>query len=366
MWVIVIAVVLVFLYASVIVRTAMLVPGEVSEAMYQKANVSVIVPCRNEANNIASCIHAIASQTVFTEHVELIIVDDHSEDDTKSIVENAGRSVPLRLIESNGFGKKAALLTGLRQASHNIICTIDADCITPVRHLEIMTGEFLKAKLKMLCGPVNFKAEGLFEKLQQAESAAVVGISAVFLNAGKPATCNGANLMFEKKAFFDAGGYNGHTTLASGDDDLLMQSMYGKFQAGVKYCMHQGTVVETAAVKGLGNLLNQRGRWITKSAFYIFPWNKYLQLLVSVHLISFFLLLLYGVLSLQLYLLIPVAVKYTADFVLGVRLKKVLKLNLFMIFLMPFYQLYIFLLPLSSLVYKTDWKGRRLISSKNS
>ena len=44
--------------------------------------VSVIVPARNESLNIANCIESVLSQSYPADLLELIIVDDASDDDT--------------------------------------------------------------------------------------------------------------------------------------------------------------------------------------------------------------------------------------------------------------------------------------------
>jgi len=40
--------------------------------------------------------------------------------------------------------------------------------------------------------------------------------------------CNGANLAYEKQAFFDVNGFEGIDDVASGDDMLLMHKLFKK------------------------------------------------------------------------------------------------------------------------------------------
>src|ERR1700733_1631657 len=48
--------------------------------------ISIVVPARNEYNNIGGCIESLLSQKYPAELFEIIVVDDHSEDNTADIV----------------------------------------------------------------------------------------------------------------------------------------------------------------------------------------------------------------------------------------------------------------------------------------
>jgi glycosyltransferase involved in cell wall biosynthesis len=92
--------------------------------------VSVIIPARNEAENIARAVRSVAAQP---EVVEIIVVDDSSEDETPIILETLRAEVPrLRTLETSDpppgwIGKTNAVATGARQASGNWLLFTDAD-----------------------------------------------------------------------------------------------------------------------------------------------------------------------------------------------------------------------------------------------
>ncbi|MDQ6887434.1 MAG: glycosyltransferase [Gemmatimonadota bacterium] len=93
--------------------------------------VSVIVPARNEAGTIGRCVRSILGTKYPA--MELIVVDDRSEDDTARIVrEMAGHDPRLRLIEAgpfppDWFGKQWACRQGASVARGSILCFADAD-----------------------------------------------------------------------------------------------------------------------------------------------------------------------------------------------------------------------------------------------
>ena len=93
--------------------------------------VSVIVPARNEARNIARCVRSLLG--THYPSVEVIVVDDHSSDDTGRLASSAGGGDPrLRVIYNpplpNGwFGKQWACTTGVAAANGQLLLFTDAD-----------------------------------------------------------------------------------------------------------------------------------------------------------------------------------------------------------------------------------------------
>ena len=59
-----------------------------------RLSVSVVVPARNEAANIDACLRALATQTYPDDHLEIIVVDDRSSDDTAARIDQWTRCLP--------------------------------------------------------------------------------------------------------------------------------------------------------------------------------------------------------------------------------------------------------------------------------
>lgn len=321
------------------------------------SSISIIIPCRNEANNIIECLKSISKQSIPSSQYEVIVIDDHSQDDTFNLVKNFKEIKQLSIVRNNMEGKKYALSLGISLAKNDIILTNDADCTMHPNWAETMRNIFASKNLNMLCGNIQFTANGnFFMQLQQAESAAIVGISATMLNLKKPTTCNGANLMFSKSVFDTLGGYKQHLSIATGDDDLLLQEFFKLDKEKVAYTLNINTLVTTQPSYSFSQFINQRKRWIAKNNLYIYPYNKSIQVLITIQLITFYIALCLFTPN----CLILIGIKYTVDIIYGLQLKPYFKFNLFLIFLMPFYQIYIFILLLISPFIKTEWKGRKI------
>lgn len=104
--------------------------------------LTVLVAAYNERDDIANTLGSFAMQH-YSGEIEIIVIDDGSTDDTASIV---GRyKLPaLRLIRvAKNAGKANALNTGLAQAKHDLIVTVDADSTLRPNALENIVKRFL-------------------------------------------------------------------------------------------------------------------------------------------------------------------------------------------------------------------------------
>src|SRR5947209_10356005 len=91
--------------------------------------VSIVVPVRNEAGNIAPLISEIAERCDNAARFEIIYVNDGSTDGTESELSQLMASRPwLRQIKHQvSCGQSAAVHTGVRHASAPIVVTLDGD-----------------------------------------------------------------------------------------------------------------------------------------------------------------------------------------------------------------------------------------------
>jgi SAM-dependent methyltransferase len=89
--------------------------------------VSVVVPARNEAGNIAEIFERVPAMGSGT---ELIFVEGHSTDDTRAVIERAIAANPscrTRLLVQTGRGKGDAVRLGFAHATGDVVMILDAD-----------------------------------------------------------------------------------------------------------------------------------------------------------------------------------------------------------------------------------------------
>ncbi|MDY0342719.1 MAG: glycosyltransferase [Lentimicrobium sp.] len=238
------------------------------------AQVSVIIAARNEAVNIESCLNSLSHQDYPFSAFEIIVIDDHSEDETAQIVEAFGSRHPqmqLRLMASGDvFGKKAALRKGAELAKGSILLTTDADCICGPFWISQMAGMLSQDDKMLVSGPVMFKENrGAFGFFQQIEFASLIASGAGAIGSGKPMLCNGANMGYRKAARFNINEAELQPHLASGDDVFLLQAFateYGPDKIG--FLKSEAAMVLTSAAPDLTTFWQQRLRWSAKSTAF--------------------------------------------------------------------------------------------------
>jgi biofilm PGA synthesis N-glycosyltransferase PgaC len=232
--------------------------------------VSVIIPARNEEQNISNLLRALAMQDFPGDKLEIIVVDDHSEDQTAAIAATFPNVQVLELKEySLNSYKKKALEKGVATAKGSFIVCTDADCIPPDTWLAELTRNYLSRKAAFVAAPVVLTNNGsLLGRFQTLDFMVLQGITGAGIQQGSLAMANGANLAYPKKVFEEVEGYKGVDTLASGDDFFLVQKIANRYPNNIVYVKSTETIVQTAAVSTWKEFFQQRIRWASKSAQY--------------------------------------------------------------------------------------------------
>jgi cellulose synthase/poly-beta-1,6-N-acetylglucosamine synthase-like glycosyltransferase len=232
--------------------------------------VTVLVPARNEASNIGALLTALQAQQYPASLLEIIVIDDHSEDQTPAIVRTF-KSVILLRLDAAGINsyKKKALEQGVAKASGKLIVCTDADCIPGPRWIEQLVAIYQKTQAAFIAAPVVLHAQqNWLGYLQALDFMVLQGITGAGLHRGDLLMANGANLAYPTAIFKQVNGYAGADHIASGDDFFLLHKIAEHYPERIVYLKSKDAMVTTAAQATWGSFLQQRIRWASKSTHY--------------------------------------------------------------------------------------------------
>lgn len=230
--------------------------------------VSILVPFRNELENLPNILRSILSLSY--RPVEVLFIDDHSQDGGGQFFidfpKKLSTHIPIKVIPNEGIGKKTAIETGIGQASGEIIFTTDADCILPENWIEEKLWCFENPEVQMVAGPVmTEEKKGFFSSFQQIDWASILLVTKVGFELESPIMCSAANMAYRKSAFLEVEGYRGNEHVMTGDDEFLLKKIIKKF--GPKSAVYKNDhigLVFTQPQDSWNGLLMQRSRWASK------------------------------------------------------------------------------------------------------
>lgn len=334
--------------------------------------VSVIIPVRNEAANISVLLDDLWGQSLAKKHIEVIIADDSSTDNTTEIVISyiALNRLELTLISlvdvPVSSPKKRAITEALKIAKGQLIVTTDGDCRVGERWLETIVQTYLQTEAKFISGPVTFLEEkNSFGTFQTIEFASLIGTGACLLEAGHPTMCNGANLAYERTAFEEVGGYAGVDHIASGDDEFLLQKIHLRYGNRICFLKNKDAIVHTQPQENWRAFYQQRIRWASKWAV-----NRRIATMgvaVFIFLVNLITLIVLVAAITENRMNIGfntiLLIKYLPEFLflsLIIRFLDRKRLLLYIPLVQLFYPLYVLFFGLIAQREGYEWKGRRL------
>lgn len=105
------------------------------------ANVSIVIPCRNEEKFIGKCLDSIVASDYSKDRLEILVVDGMSEDGTRITVQSYARKYSfIRLLDNPKKITPVALNIGIADAKGEIIMRMDAHNTYPPNYISGLVG----------------------------------------------------------------------------------------------------------------------------------------------------------------------------------------------------------------------------------
>lgn len=232
---------------------------------------SVVIPFRNEAENLQNMLDSIENIGYPTGFFEVLFVNDASEDASEEIISEGIKksNISMKLLQNNRLSispKKDAISEAINHATFGWVVTTDADCSLPQQWLKTLDGFIQKENPAMVCGPVIYESNDSFiENFQRLDGLSLQAVTLGSFGLNSPLLCNGANLAYRKDAFLQVNGFSGNDAIASGDDIFMMEKMKKTFPGQVRFLKSKESIVVTKPQKSWKNIVNQRIRWASKT-----------------------------------------------------------------------------------------------------
>ena len=225
------------------------VTSKEQEAKTEQPGVSVIVCAKNEEKNLRDYLQALMIQD-YPEY-EVIVVNDGSEDDTRTYLEYWQKRYKNLKVTFVPMGakvastKKLAITLGAKAAQYDYLLLTDADCRPESVHWirEMVAGfenkeqgarsrEQRQTDIVLGYG-AYFVKPGLLNRMIQFDTL-LNGLQYLGMAAsGHPYMGVGRNLAYSKRLFFEHGGFLGMLENKAGDDDLFVNRWATKSNTNV-------------------------------------------------------------------------------------------------------------------------------------
>ena len=328
-----------------------------------KTKFSIVVPFRNEVENLTILLNSFSKLNYPEDLFEVILVDDFSSEEYRVQTFKFKVSV-IKNVRVSNSPKKDAISTAMQTAENDWIITTDADCVVNENWLSTLDNYIQLHQVSMIAGAVSYEAKNSFlHHFQQLDLASLQGATMGSFGIGKGFMCNGANFAYSKSFFQELNGFGGNDGIASGDDVFLLQKAIARFPEKVQYLKSENNIVVTKPLDDWKSLFYQRVRWASKTGSYQSRFGKGLGLVVFVGNFAWVLGFGFWVLGFIPFqdVLLLFLLKFMVDTILIYKANSFLTKNR-MRFLVSGSLLYPFFstsVALYSLFGKYEWKGRR-------
>jgi len=329
---------------------------------------SIIIPFRNEAKVIRDTIESLSRLDYDKESFEIILVNDHSEDDFQKQIGGLLDSSSIIIIDNNGVGKKEAIETGVEKAKNEWILCSDADCLFQEDWLIACNNAINENSADLFLFPVFIsEGKGLLGRFQYYDLLSTLGFNMGFyFYKGISLLANGANILYKKVDFQTIDPFKNNKRISSGDDMFLLQEFKNNVKV-IKMDCTSDLWVQTKGQVTWSAFFDQRIRWVKKMKFIKSDLSFYIGIYISAIQLALWISLILGFFSLYIFyfFLILIIVKTWADFKLIKKISSYKNLHIEVGEILFFEFIYMLIVPIILIVsvFRTPlWKGRKTLN----
>lgn len=261
---------------------------KISSETSELKSVSVVICAKNEAQNLQQNLAYILNQNY--PNFEVIVVDDGS-DEQFTMLDERLTIIRIPTAEKIGLGKKYALQKGIEAAKNELVLLTDADCKPASANWISEMVNCITDDKKIVLGISPYKTESnLLNTLIEYETAQTMLQYIGFTILGNPYMSVGRNVLYDKNLWLSKKWTNEELAIASGDDDLAIQSLANKNNTTV--CLSKDSYTFSEAKRTWKDYFQQKTRHNQSGKLYKFSHKLVLGTYLATKILIYFLLFL--------------------------------------------------------------------------
>ena len=230
--------------------------------------ISVVVPARNEEDNIESCLRSLLASEYPADRFEVIAVNDRSTDGTGAILERYAERYSQLVVHNtiedsanaNLQGKPRAVHQGIMKSRGEIILMTDADCVVPPKWIGSIAERFTNPAVGLVASYTLPKGARFFDDLQRLEWLVNNVMASAGVGLGQPLGCFGNNLSVRRDVYERLGGYP--RIRFSVTEDLALLQAVSDASWETRYVCDKNATITTLPCPDIRSFIKQHHRWV--------------------------------------------------------------------------------------------------------
>lgn len=324
--------------------------------------VSILVPARDEETQLPQCLRSFELLDYPSDKLQYIIGDDHSSDSTPLIISQwaiEGNNRVYLSVTSSGNnninGKANALSQMAERATGEFLLFTDADCeVNPYWVKEMVCA--YQPGCGLVTGITAIRPSSLFSYMQSMDWWLTLGMIKTTADLAYAVTAMGNNMLVNQNAYLEVGGFE-NVPFSVTEDFSLAQSLIARGYRPLHQVSAQ-SLAWTKSEKNIGELLEQRKRWLSGAMALPWYWLLLLGLQAAFFPMIIGLLLIYPLLGIGIWLLKVFFQSLFIENFAGRAEVKVTRVHLFL------FEFYYMILSWCTIVYyfwptTINWKQRQ-------
>lgn len=259
---VIVAIVLQKMVVSVVFHLRFKPVPNIAEALLP--TVSVLIPARNEAENLPACLDSLLQLNYPLDKIEILVGNDQSVDATADIVKGYGQQfahIKLVDVQPQYHGLKArsnVLAQLVKKSSYKLMVFLDADMTVDLNWLRQMVAP-TRHGYNIVSGYTEVDGSGWLAHFQKFDWMSVIGLLKAGADIYKPGTALGNNMLVSRKAYDAVGGYEQIGPTFTEDNDLTLAAVQKGF---LVFQVVVSGGAKTLPMTTWSDLYKQRNRWM--------------------------------------------------------------------------------------------------------